>query len=118
MLLAGNSIEHVVCYLGVMAYGATICTVHMEMNRPHLPRILAQLRPRVVIHDEGIELRGECVPRRVADRSLRRAGRGTAFSQASIPIPTRRSFRVETTARDDGVIFFTSGTSDTPKAWC
>ncbi|MBV9969899.1 MAG: acyl--CoA ligase, partial [Xanthobacteraceae bacterium] len=55
-LAAGNSIEHVVCYLGVMAYGATVCTVHAEMIRPHLPRILAQLRPRLVIHDEGIEL--------------------------------------------------------------
>ena len=55
-LAADNSIEHVVCYLGVMAYGATICTVHVEMNRPHLPRILAQLRPRLVLHDEGIEL--------------------------------------------------------------
>ena len=55
-LAADNSIEHVVCYLGVMAYGAAICTVHVEMNRPHLPRILAQLRPRLVIHDEGIEL--------------------------------------------------------------
>jgi acyl-CoA synthetase (AMP-forming)/AMP-acid ligase II len=53
-LAADSSIEHVVCYLGVMAYGATVCTVHVEMNRPHLPRILAQLRPRLVIHDEGI----------------------------------------------------------------
>ena len=32
-LFAGNSIEHVACYVGVMAYGATICTVHVEMNR-------------------------------------------------------------------------------------
>ena len=26
-LLATNSIEHLVCYFGVMAYGATVCTV-------------------------------------------------------------------------------------------
>ena len=38
-----------------------------------------------------------------------------AFSPASISLPTRRVSRGETTARDDGVIFFTSGTSDTPK---
>src|SRR5208283_5152892 len=42
-LLAGNSIEHLVCYIGVMAYGATICTVHVEMNRPHLAQILHTL---------------------------------------------------------------------------
>src|SRR3984957_18873783 len=51
-LFAGNSIEHVACYVGVMAYGATICTVHMEMNRGHLGRIAAQLKPRLALHDE------------------------------------------------------------------
>ncbi len=44
-LLAGNAIEHVVCYLGVMAYGATICTVHVEMNRRHLGGILGSTQP-------------------------------------------------------------------------
>src|SRR5271167_3875447 len=46
VLLAGNSIEHVACYIGVMAYGATIGTVHMETNRRHLAHILAQLQAR------------------------------------------------------------------------
>src|SRR5262249_949641 len=34
-----------------MAYGATICTVHVEMNRRHLARILEQLRPRLSLCD-------------------------------------------------------------------
>src|SRR5438105_7817646 len=38
-LLANNSIEHLLCYFGVMAYGATICTVHVEMNRNQLDNI-------------------------------------------------------------------------------
>src|SRR5271168_2550809 len=54
-LLAENSIEHVACYIGVMAYGAAVCTVHVEMNRPQLVRILAQLAPRLVIHDGGVQ---------------------------------------------------------------
>src|SRR5258708_19992399 len=49
-LLAGNSIEHVACYVGVMAYGATICTVHVEMNRRHLGVILPQLNPPPSLH--------------------------------------------------------------------
>ncbi len=44
-LLADNSIEHLVCYFGVMAYGATICTVHVEMNRNQLDNIFARLKP-------------------------------------------------------------------------
>jgi acyl-coenzyme A synthetase/AMP-(fatty) acid ligase len=54
VLLAINSIEHVACYVGVMAYGATICTVHVEMNRRHLGRILAQLKPRLAIYDDDL----------------------------------------------------------------
>jgi acyl-CoA synthetase (AMP-forming)/AMP-acid ligase II len=47
VLLAGNSIEHVACYIGVMAYGATIGTVHTETNRRHLVHILGQLQARL-----------------------------------------------------------------------
>jgi acyl-coenzyme A synthetase/AMP-(fatty) acid ligase len=111
-LAADNSIEHVVCYLGVMAYGATICTVHVEMNRPHLPRILTQLRPRLVIHDEGIEL-PSTAPRLAIGRCD--APATESFFAAVDPDAGAESFLAETTARDDGVIFFTSGTSDTPK---
>ena len=46
-LLAENSIEHLACYFGVMAYGATVCTVHVEMNRHHFERILPAINPRV-----------------------------------------------------------------------
>src|SRR5437763_5550042 len=55
-LLADNSIEHLACYFGVMAYGATICTIHVEMNRHHLERILAALNPRLVVFEEGLDL--------------------------------------------------------------
>src|SRR5215471_21242876 len=53
-LFAANSIEHVACYVGVMAYGATICTVNVEMNRSQLDRIMAQLRPRLAIYDDDL----------------------------------------------------------------
>src|ERR1700680_2852693 len=52
-LLAGNSIEHLVCYIGVMAYGATICTIHVEMNRRHLAQILPVLNPRLALFEAG-----------------------------------------------------------------
>src|ERR1017187_9400665 len=52
-LLAGNSIEHLVCYIGVMAYGATICTIHVEMNRRHFAQILPALNPRLALFEAG-----------------------------------------------------------------
>jgi acyl-coenzyme A synthetase/AMP-(fatty) acid ligase len=109
---ADNSIEHVVCYLGVMACGATVCTVHVEMNRPHLPRILAQLRPRLIIHDEGVELPSAAA--RVAIGRCDAPVAGSFFAGID-PDAGAQNFLIGTTARDDGVIFFTSGTSDKPK---
>jgi acyl-CoA synthetase (AMP-forming)/AMP-acid ligase II len=55
-LLANNSIEHLVCYLGVMAAGATICTVHVEMNRNQLGNIFDRLRPRLILYQDGLGL--------------------------------------------------------------
>src|SRR5213595_2017646 len=48
-LLSNNSIEHLAAYFGVIAYGATICTVHVEMNRNQLDSILPMLKPRMVL---------------------------------------------------------------------
>jgi len=181
-LFAANSIEHVACYVGVMAYGATICTVHVEMNRRHLGRIMAQLKPRLALNDDDLALddisdgtpsfvgaslhrnsaansspppcgegsgvgvdecctavplppdpppqpsptRGEGVavgrpqPNLAPMAPCLRFGRwdapaaGTWFAAVQDCDPAGAHIP-QTTARDDGVIFFTSGTTDRPK---
>src|SRR5436190_7418758 len=55
-LLCNNAIEHLLCYFGVMAYGATICTVHIEMNRNQLDDIFARLKPKTVLVQDGLQL--------------------------------------------------------------
>ena len=55
-LLSNNSIEHLLSYFGVLAYGATICTVHVEMNRNQLDNILPALMPRLVLCEDGLGL--------------------------------------------------------------
>jgi acyl-coenzyme A synthetase/AMP-(fatty) acid ligase len=114
-LLAANSIEHVACFVGVMAYGATICTVHVEMNRRHLGRIMAQLKPRFALHDDDL------APDHIPDgASCLRLGRwdtpaaGTLFASVQGGDPGG-AYNSQTTARDDSVIYFTSGTTDCPK---
>ena len=117
-LVAGNSIEHVACYIGTLAYGATICTVHAEMNRGHLGSIIARLRPRLVIHDDAIG------PDRVGaalDGAPHIAlGRwdgpeaGTFFAAVGTVAPDEAHL-AQTGPRDDAVILFTSGTTERPK---
>src|SRR3954469_19857209 len=55
-LLSNNSIEHLAVYFGVIAYGATICTVHVEMNRNQLDNIFERLRPKLVLFQDGLQL--------------------------------------------------------------
>src|SRR5215211_4150508 len=55
-LLANNSVEHLLCYFGVMAYGATICTVHVEMNRNQLDNIFARLEPKLILYQHDLQL--------------------------------------------------------------
>ena len=42
-MLSNNSIEHLCVYMGVMAYGATVCTIHVEMNAVYFEQILNAL---------------------------------------------------------------------------
>ena len=55
-MLANNCVEHLIAYVGVMACGATICTVHVETNQAHLTDILRALNPRMVLIEEGLGL--------------------------------------------------------------
>ena len=50
-LLSNNSIEHLLTYFGVMSYGATICTINVEMNQNNLNYILNRIAPKLVLYD-------------------------------------------------------------------
>ena len=55
-LLANNSIEQLLCYFGVMAAGATVCTIHVEMNRNQLDNIFGRLKPKLIVYQDGLQL--------------------------------------------------------------
>ncbi|MHA1536232.1 MAG: class I adenylate-forming enzyme family protein, partial [Alphaproteobacteria bacterium] len=113
-LLANNSIEHLAVYLGVMAYGATICTIHVEANAAHLEEILTSLRPRLVLHEEGL---GGAARPKAGWLSLGawRPDAGDGFFASLPPAPAAGLIASDAGPGDDACIYFTSGTSAKPK---
>ena len=115
-LLANNSVEHLVCYLGVMAYGATICTVHVEMNRNQIDNIFARLKPTLVLHQDGLgldDLLGSVASPRLRLGQFDNPEDGTFYSALARLAPSEAM--TSAGPSDDAVILFTSGTSARPK---
>jgi acyl-CoA synthetase (AMP-forming)/AMP-acid ligase II len=115
-LLADNSIEQLLCYFGVMAAGATVCTVHVEMNRNQLGGILDRLKPKLILYQDGLRLDEALASADAPRLAIGRhdaPGADTLFGELARLTPGEP----ETIARPDAdaVILFTSGTSAKPK---
>jgi len=117
VLLANNSLEHLVVYVSVLAYGATICTVHVEMNRSHFDLILPALEPSLVLYEEGLGLEALSSSTKAAWLPLgtwTRAGGSGFFDSLSKQSPDQAA-ATAAGPEDDAAIYFTSGTSARPK---
>ncbi len=119
-MLANNSLEHLALYTGVLASGATICTIHVEMNRSHFEAILAGLSPQLLIYEEGLGFESLAARTSAPSHPLGRWNQegGTGFfseiarSAAGAATGPARPAGAPT---DDAVILYTSGTSARPK---
>ena len=115
LLLAENSIENMVVYLGTHRYGATLATVNVETNRAQLARICCAVDPKIVLYQEGLGL--EVLPAEGAPGEWRTLGEWQADDGASgffaeiAGFPDRCDDGPIAEADDPCVIYYTSGTT-------
>ncbi len=116
-LLSNNSIEHLAAYFATLAYGATICTVNVEMNKAHFEHILDSVDARLVLYEAGLGLERH-VGRGAGDwqplGDWRPEGGDGFFAEVAAARTWEATSPVAT--RDDvASVFYTSGTESTPK---
>ena len=116
-LLAGNSLEHLAVYFGVLAYGATICTINIEMNRAHFGDILAAVDARLLLFEDGLDVTSLAEQNSGEWLALGdwRAPGGSGFFAAIARCPDDGDISPVNTSSDVASIFYTSGTEAAPK---
>jgi acyl-coenzyme A synthetase/AMP-(fatty) acid ligase len=119
-MLSNNSIEHLGVYMGVMAYGATVCTIHVEMNAVYFEQILNALKPKLTLFEDTEDridadhlnsvTPGDWMPLGEWHADLASTGFYGELDQRS-PEPVEPVSHWE----DDASIYYTSGTASAPK---
>tara|TARA_B100001123_G_scaffold14833_1_gene16812 strand:- start:148 stop:1716 length:1569 start_codon:yes stop_codon:yes gene_type:complete len=119
LLLAENSVENLAIFVSVLRYGATLATVHVEMNRVHLLEIIRAISPKIVLFQEDIGLEelqfessGEWIA--IGNWQENKTAR-TGFFGELTHFSDKDDIESVASQGDHGVIFYTSGTVAKPK---
>ena len=117
LLLAENSVENLAVFVGTLSYGATIATVHVEMNRAHLSEIITAVNPKLVLYQDGLGLEdlADGAPGEWMALGNWSEDGGTGFFGAIAGLPDTDDVATVAGPDDQGVIFYTSGTVARPK---
>ena len=115
-VLGENSLENLILYYGIQAYGATYCTINVEVNRHHLLEMLQRLQPKAVFWQEdldrdalGVGGPGTWIHYGAFD------GDGDGVFAMLDSMPDHPAIGPVNDLEDRSVISFTSGTSAQPK---
>lgn len=117
-LLSNNSIEHLAVYFASLAYGCTICTIHVEMNAAYFEDILNAVNARIVLCEANqpeLEKLANKVPGEWLDLGEWQPNGATgAFATFAEQADTVGNWPIGQ-RMDNASIFYTSGTSSRPK---
>jgi len=120
LLLSENSIESLIIFISTLRYGATLATVHVDMNEAHLMEIIRAIKPVVVLFQGGLQLE------RFADQNSavwielgtwqpKQVSKSSGFFKKIAKQSDLDDIPSIAKPEDQGVIFYTSGTVAKPK---
>ncbi|MHA1108691.1 MAG: class I adenylate-forming enzyme family protein, partial [Alphaproteobacteria bacterium] len=119
LLLAENSLENMVAYLGMHRYGATLATVNVEMNRAQLAQICRAVNPKIVLYQPGLDLEplrdGGAPGEWIELGEWFADGGATGFFAALAGLPAENDDPTIAGPDDPCVIYYTSGTTANAK---
>lgn len=118
LLLAENSIENLAVFVSTLRYGATLATVHVEMNAAHLGEIIRAIDPVVVLYQGGLGLEkfADGAPGDWMELGEWQADApGSGFFAEIAGLSDDDDIPSIADPDDQGVIFYTSGTVAKPK---
>jgi long-chain acyl-CoA synthetase len=122
LLLTENSIENLLFFLAVLAYGATYCPLNMEVTEKIVGELIEKIQPRLALWGEGID--GARLSRNAPGDWIRfdewgRKGTGSKvdgeFFSMIESYPETTPVLPVCTSEDFCVIIHTSGTTAKPK---
>jgi acyl-CoA synthetase (AMP-forming)/AMP-acid ligase II len=129
VFLGENSLENLICFLGVLGYGATFCAINVEINEKIMQELIDKIQPRLVLWEQVVgplnlnkEARGEWIPfgewnpKETSDKEgeeLFSILRGYPETDPGPPLCKKEDFSVVihtsgTTARPKGAIYSNS----------
>jgi len=119
-MLSNNSIEHLAVYIGTMRYGATICTIHVEMNAVYFEQILNAVKPKITLYEQGDNaIDAATLATKTPGTWMKlgewRPGGGSTGFYAEIEKMPDAPVDPVSRREDDASIFYTSGTASKPK---
>ncbi|MBK18623.1 MAG: hypothetical protein CMM52_07285 [Rhodospirillaceae bacterium] len=119
-MLSNNSIEHLCVYIGGMAYGATVCTIHVEMNAVYFEQILNALEPKLTLYEDSEDrINSEVLSGKTPGDWLNLGSWEADGNSKGLyaEIEKHPADRVEPVSHweDDASIYYTSGTASAPK---
>ena len=115
LVLADNSIEYAATYLGVLRHGATIALINVALNEAHLAEQVKAVAPKLLLYQDGLDLKALGVRPPAACMALGNWQRGSGLFGELEGRPDAGDRPSLAGPGDHGSIFFTSGTTARPK---